>query len=125
MRACFGEEGNWSLYTLLEFSNLTRYKTDVAFPSLCYSTTFLYLWLSMVGSACMTRRGVKIGTCFLLFTYATWKAVSIRATCSSELFDPDVFLVASNCTYINITRHRIVRVAVGARGIAPSLEAQP
>lgn len=74
----------------------------------------------------MTRRGVKVGTCSLLFfSYATWQAVPIRATCSSQLFDPDVLLVALNCTYINNTRHMIKRVAVGAKGIAPSLDAQP
>ena len=41
------------------------------------------------------------------------------------LFDPDLVLVASNCTYINNTRHMIVRVAVCTKSIAPSREARP
>ena len=67
MRRVWGKRGYWLLHTLLEFSNLTRYKTDVALPSFCHSTVFLLSVAKYRGSACMTRRGVKVGTCSLLF----------------------------------------------------------
>jgi hypothetical protein len=47
----------------------------------------------------MIRRGVKVGTCSLLFLRHIGSRFNSRHMFFT-LFDPDIVRVASNCTYI-------------------------